>query len=140
MGKCYNRIAVDKPIEEVWQAVSDFHDMGWAEGVITSVEKVGSVEGHHIGAKRILNNAFHETLIDYDNFHHRFAYRIEDGPGPVSHDSVKDYIGIVQLTEMPEGTLVEWSSSYRSKNESEVAEFCNPIYTALLDAMRKNIH
>jgi len=45
---------------------------------------------------------------------------------------VDSYIGVVRLTESENGTVVEWSSTFESENENEVADFCNPIYGALL--------
>ena len=63
MPKCYQSRVIDAPIEKVWSAIKDFHDLSWATNVVTSVEKVGEVKGSEVGAKRILNEAFHETLI-----------------------------------------------------------------------------
>ena len=103
MGKCYNKIELNQPIDSVWQEVSDFHDMSWASGVVTSLQKVGAVDGHHVGAKRVINDAFHETLVEYNDDAHRFAYHIDDGPGPVSQSVVQDYVGVVQLTETDNG-------------------------------------
>ncbi|MGF1739564.1 SRPBCC family protein [Vibrio profundum] len=138
MGKCYNKIELNQPIDSVWQEVSDFHDMSWASGVVTSLQKVGAVDGHHVGAKRVINDAFHETLVEYNDDAHRFAYHIDDGPGPVSDSVVQDYVGVVQLTETDNGTLVEWSSSYHSAQDGEIADLCNPIYIALLSELKKN--
>ena len=44
--------------------------MSWAPGVITLVTKVGDKNGNKVGAKRVLNDAFHETLtmIDADKY------------------------------------------------------------------------
>lgn len=78
MGKCYNSTVIDVPIEEVWEMIKDFHQLSWGDEVITKVDIVGEVSGTEVGAKRILNEAFHETLLSVD-----------DGPGPVSKDSVQ---------------------------------------------------
>ena len=70
MGKCYKKIDIAAPIEIVWQKMANFHDMSWAEGVITSLVKVGQASGTEVGAKRVLNDAIHETLValDANNF------------------------------------------------------------------------
>ena len=139
MGNCYNKIEVGAPIEKVWSTISDFHDLSWAPGVITSLEKIGDKKGNELGAKRFLNEAFHETLtaLDSDNF--TFSYSIDDGPGPVAKDVVSNYIGVVKLSDSSGGTLVEWSSSFESDNADEVTELCDPIYQALLSALKETL-
>ncbi len=139
MSHCYNSIVIKAPINEVWHSIKDFHNMDWAEGVVTSIEKVGDKSGCEVGAKRIINNSFSETLISYDENEYSFSYTIDDGPGPVAKDLVSDYIGSVLLREitMTNSTFVEWKSVYNSADNESVAEFCNPIYIALLTAMAK---
>lgn len=139
MGKCYNNIDIAAPIATVWQTMANFHDMSWAEGVITSLVKVGQVSGTELGAKRMLNDAIHETLISLDAKAYTFSYSIDDGPGPIAKSAVSDYLGVVKLSASSIGTLVEWSSSFTSANEREVTEFCDPIYTALLGALKKSL-
>ena len=143
MGKCYQKIVVNASIDKVWETIKDFHDMSWAPNVITSVEAIGDKKGTEVGAKRILNDAFHETLIEVNNNNDNdklsFSYSIDDGPGPVASDAVSNYIGVVNVSATDYGTLVEWSSSFNSENESEVAGFCNPIYQALLSALKETL-
>lgn len=138
MGKCYNKIEINAPIAAVWQKVANFHDMSWADGVITSLVKVGQVSGTELGAKRLLNDAIHETLVSLDTDNYSFSYSIDDGPGPISKAAVTNYLGLVKLSQSTNGTLVEWSSSFTSANESEVTEFCDPIYQALLGALKSS--
>ena len=139
MGNCYNKVEIEAPINKVWELVKDFHNMSWAPGVITSLEVVGDKKGNEVGAKRILNEAFHETLtkLDYENT--TFSYSIDDGPGPVAEDAVKNYIGVVKLAETSNGTSMEWNSSFESANENDVVEFCNPIYRALMSALSETL-
>lgn len=139
MGSCHNKIEIDSPINTVWKTICDFHDMSWAPEVITSLTKVGDKNGNEVGAKRVLNDAFHETLTEVDADAFTFSYSIDDGPGPVSNSVVDNYIGVVKLTETDDGTLVEWSSSYESEKDDEVADFCNPIYSALLSALAETL-
>jgi carbon monoxide dehydrogenase subunit G len=139
MGICHNTIEINAPVAQVWDTIRDFHDMSWAPGVITEVKKVGEKNGDEIGAKRVLNDAFHETLIKLDSEGHTFSYTIDDGPEPISSTSVKNYVGTVKVTPAGNGTLVEWGSSFDSAQENEVADFCNPIYTALLSALKETL-
>ena len=139
MGNLSNTIDIKAPVSKVWQTIRDFHDMSWAPGVITDVKKVGSKNGSEIGAQRILNDAFHETLIKLDSDRHTFSYTIDDGPDPVSNTSVQGYVGTVKLTPAGDNTQVEWSASFNSERDNDVADFCNPIYRALLSALKETL-
>jgi hypothetical protein len=132
-------VVVDAPIADVWSRFSDFHDFSWAPNVMTQVDKVGSIDGGSPGAKRILNNAFHETLIEINNDEYSLKYSIDDGPSPVSKEEVDNYVGVVRLSpaEDGSGTLVEWSSSWDS-NVDDAVEFCHGIYVALLGELAKS--
>lgn len=140
MGECYNSITISAPASEVWATLRNFHDMSWAEGVITSCVAVGDTSADQVGAKRVLNDAFHERLRSIDDAARRLTYTIDDGPGPVSKESVKNYVGEVRVAPITENdtSFVEWQSSYESADESAVGEFCNPIYVALLAALKKS--
>ena len=136
---CYNSTVIAAPVESVWAAIRDFHDLTWATGVVNSTEKVGATAGTTPGARRVLNALFHETLLTVDEANHTFTYSIDDGPGPVAKDAVKGYVGEVRLLPVTDGdrTFIEWSSRWES-GSGEVSEFCNPIYRALLNALKKH--
>lgn len=140
MAKCYNTITVNAPVEEVWSAVRNFHRLPWATGVIESVEAVGVLGGDQIGAKRVLNGVFHETLLGLSDVQRLVEYSIDDGPGPVARDQVRNYVGRLELRPITadNGTFAEWSSTYESADSASVGELCNPIYQALLAALRKH--
>ncbi len=132
-------IVVPAPIAEVWTRLSNFHDFSWAPNVITHVEQVGDVAGNEAGAKRILNQVFHETLIEIDGDRHLLRYSIDDGPSPVAPQDVSNYIGQISLVPDPDsgGTLVEWTSEWES-NSDDAVEFCHGIYVALLQSLAKS--
>lgn len=132
-------IVVDAPVADVWNRFVDFHDLSWAPNVIANVEKVGDIDGGTPGAKRILNDVFHETLTEINNDEHVLKYSIDDGPSPVSKSEVDNYVGIVSVGPAAEGsgTLVEWTSSWESKSDDAV-EFCHGIYVALLGELAKS--
>ena len=140
MGKTYQSITINAPVEKVWKAVRDFHDMSWCPNVITKLEKVGDKAGDEIGAGRMLNDAFRETLRVLDDSKMTFSYSIDDGPSPISKDDVKNYMGTVKLSSATdgEGTLVEWSSQWE-ENDEAAQEFCHNIYLSLLDYMKKSL-
>jgi len=141
MGKCYNQAIINKPIETVWATIRDFHHMEWAKEVVETTEKVGTCDGTTVGAQRILNQAFFETLLTLDDKEHSFTYRIDDGPGPIAKVAVNNYIGSVKATPIEaEGrTMVEWSSTFEANDEDAVGDFCNPIYQGLLHSLQENI-
>ena len=105
MGKCYQKIEIEAPISKVWDTISDFHDVSWAPDVVASVDKIGDKKGNEIGAGRILNGVFYETLTVLDSLNFTFSYSIDDGPGPVASGAVSDYVGTVKLTESGSGCI-----------------------------------
>lgn len=138
MGSCYNTTVIAAPIDKVWSTVRDFHDLSWAKGVAEKVDVVGDKKGDQIGAKRVLNDAFAETLLELSDLNHTIQYSIDDGPGPVAKDQVKNYIGTVRLFAVTSDntTFVEWASRYDSPDDKAVGELCDPIYVALLNALK----
>ena len=88
--------------------------------------------------RRILNDAFHETLIAIDDDARVLRYSIDDGPGPVARDAVRNYIGRLRVAPVTsdDTAFVEWESSYDSPDDAAVGELCNPIYRALLTTLR----
>jgi len=140
MPKCYQSIVIAAPIELVWETVKNFHDFSWASGVIDSCEAVGNIGGTEVGAKRVLNGAFQETLLEYNETAHRVRYSIDDGPSPVSAQEVKNYIGTLQLhpVTLSNATFVEWHSVWESYSE-EAQDFCHQIYVALLRTLAKRL-
>lgn len=136
---CYNSAITPAPVDQVWPKLRDFHDMSWASGVIETCEKGNDLPGTQIGAKRILNNAFYETLQALDDHERMVRYSIDDGPEAVSKDNVSGYIGEVRVYPVTDSnqTFVLWTSSWEDSGGG-VAEFCDPIYKALLDALKKH--
>ena len=105
--------------------------------MITSLEPVGDAAGDQLGAKRVLNGAFYETLQSLNDVDRVVKYSIDDGPEAVSRDRVSGYIGVVRVFAVTDGngTFVEWSSTWQD-SQGGVKEFCDPIYKALLDSLK----
>ena len=140
MGNTYQSTIINAPIEKVWESISNFHNMDWAPNVITKVDQIGEKPGTEIGSKRVLNDAFHETLLEVNAENFNFTYSIDEGPSPLSSSEVNNYRGHVQLTPatLNNSTLVEWSSQWEN-NDEPVHEFCHGIYVALLNEMKANV-
>ena len=141
MGACYNSIVIKAPVEKVWETIRNFHDLSWAKGVVEKAEVVGELKGDQLGAKRVLNDAFHETLLELSDLDRTISYCIDHGPGPVAKDAVKNYVGKVRVFPVTAdgGTFVEWTSSYDSPDSQAVGDFCNPIYQALLKSLKDHL-
>ena len=140
MPNCYQTRVIDAPIEKVWEAIQNFHNLSWAPNVITSVKKIGELSGKEIGAKRILNDAFEETLIAIDDKKHTFSYSIDEGVSPVSSKEVSNYLGVVKLLPitLSNQTFIEWQSSWEAKT-IEAEEFCHTIYVSLMNDLNETI-
>lgn len=136
---CYNSTVVPAPADRVWQKLRDFHDMSWAPEVIETCEAANELPGTQIGAKRILNGAFHETLLGLDDANRMVRYSIDDGPEAVSRDNVTGYVGEVRVVPVTDSgqAFVVWSASWESTGGG-VAELCDPIYQALLGQLSKH--
>jgi len=137
---CYNSIVINAPSNEVWAVLKNFHDLSWSKNVVSKVTVVGDKSANEIGAKRILNDAFHETLQSLDNTSKTFTYSIDDGPAVLSKDNVSGYIGEVTVFEVSADntTFVLWTSRWASSKEDGIADFCNPIYHALLQDLKSH--
>src|SRR5688500_12777355 len=122
MLKVYNSIIVPAPIEQVWSRICDFHDFSWAPSMITSCEKVGEGNGCSVGARRLLNGIFLDTLIAYSVIDRRIMYSLDDGPSPVSSSEIQDYVGNLHLLPVTADntTFVEWSGMWESANTDAV--------------------
>lgn len=133
MPKVYNSIIVPASIEQVWLRINSFHDFSWAPSLITSCEKVGEGDGHTVGAKRLLNGVFLDTLIAYSIIEKRIMYSMDEGPTPMSSREIHNYVGNLHLLPVTadNATFAEWSASWESGN-ADAVEFMNDVYRCLL--------
>jgi len=139
MRKTYQSTVVQAPINEVWARLRNFHDLSWASSVVANCEAVGDKPADQLGARRVLNGVFHETLKVLNDIDHVVKYSIDDGPTPVSKDDVKNYIGVIRACPVTDidSTFVEWSSSWEAE-DGTAEEFCHNIYVALLSDLKTN--
>ncbi len=139
---CYNSIVINAPANDVWKVLNNFHDLSWSKNVVSRVEIVGAKDAHEIGAKRILNDAFHETLVSCDEDAMRFTYSIDDGPDVVSKDNVEEYLGEVTVfpVSADNSSFVLWTSKWKSAKKEGVADFCNPIYHGILQDLKSHFY
>jgi len=135
---CYNSTVINSDADTVWETLNDFFDLSWSKNVVEDVKNVNGKSGKEPGAKRILNGAFHETLLSTNDDERVFTYSIDDGPGAVSKENVEGYVGTVTVYPVTDTNtaFVEWKSEWKSEKDSGVAELCNPIYHALLQDLK----
>lgn len=133
MPKVYNSIIVAAPIERVWSRICDFHEFSWAPSVIVSCKNVGKGDGYTVGAKRLLNGLFLDTLIAYSAIEKRMMYSMDEGPSPVSSREIHEYVGNLHLLPLTADntTFVEWSGSWEAGTPAAV-EYMNKVYRSLL--------
>ena len=96
----------------MWKSLRNFHDLSCAPNVITTVEVVGDTGVTRL-TPRVLNGAFHETLVEISEIDHTVKYSIDDSPSPSRRPMSKNYIGAIQVRPVTEdgGAFVAWSSS-----------------------------
>jgi hypothetical protein len=138
--ECYNSAVIKASPEKVFDTLKNFHDMSWSKNVVNQLDAVGERTSEEIGAKRLLNGAISETLKTMDSKKKSFSYSIDDGPGPLSKDNMGGYIGNVRVLPITEDntSLVVWTSKWVDDKEGKVADFCNPIYHALLQDLKSH--
>ena len=73
---CFNSTVIAASADKVFETLNNFHDLSWSKNVITKLDVIGDKNGHEIGAKRVLNDAFHETLQSVDLVNRSFTYSI----------------------------------------------------------------
>ena len=135
---CFNSIVINAPAQDVWDVLKNFHNLSWSKNVVSKVAIIGDKSSNEIGAKRILNDVFHETLVSLNENNKSFTYSIDDGPDVVSKDNVDGYLGEVTVFEVSadNSSFVLWTSEWKSAKNDTVADFCNPIYHALLNDLK----
>lgn len=141
MGTTYHSAVIETPVDRVWHAIRDFHDVSWAPGVLTKCVVVGDKKGDQIGARRLLNDQFHETLLALDDVDRAMRYQIDDGPSPVSRREIHDFVARLRCLPVTATghTFLELSASWEGSGEP-VSRFAGPIYEAILAAARKALH
>jgi len=135
----YTSAVVDAPADRVWATLRRFHDMSWAPITVESCEARGERGETQIGAQRVLNGVFVETLLALDDVQRTLRYSIDEGPDAVASDNVTGYVGTVQVWPVTEtnASFVVWQSSWESSG-GRVAAFCRPIYRTLLAELKRH--
>jgi hypothetical protein len=113
--------------------IRDFHDVSWAPSVLKKCVVVGDCRGDQIGAQRVLNDDFHETLVALDDLDQIMKYQLVKGPSPVSPQEVRDFLAVVRVRPITASgsVLVEWSASWEASDDT-ACDFAGGIYAALL--------
>lgn len=135
---CFNSVVVDAPVNRVWGALRNFHDMSWAADEV-ECEPTGAYAGNQIGAKRIINGTFYETLIGLDDQARVMRYRIDVGTDSASKDNVQEFIGEIRAVPITEDntTLVVWTTSWEPSTGA-VAEPGDAVYQSMLAELQRS--
>lgn len=133
MPSTHRSAVIAAPADRVWRTLRDFHDLSWAPRVVSECRPVGRLAGDQVGARRVLNGAFHETLRALDDEARATRYSVDDGPSPVSPAEVRDFVAEIRVRpdEATRGTRVDWSARWQAANDDACA-FAGGIYEALL--------
>lgn len=93
----FNSIVINLPATDICDSIKNFYNLSWRKNVVNKVAIIGNKKGGELGDKRILNDAFHETLFSINDTAMTFTYNIDDGPGPTSKENIEGYIGEVTV-------------------------------------------
>jgi len=138
MGKIHQSVVIPASPDQVWGRLRNFHDFSWGSNVIETCEPVGEKQANEIGARRLLNGIFHETLQELNEAERILKYSIDDGPDPLGKEQINNYFGVIKVSPAEDNSSrVEWSSSWEGKDQ-EVENFCSPIYVALLNSLKES--
>jgi len=129
------KTTINAPAEAVWQAISDFNNLGAFVAAVAS----SRLEGSGVGAKRVLTLQDGAELIErlesLDSNGKVLEYSIVSGPLPVDR-----YLSRMEVKESGPGTAEFcWSSSFEPKgvSESEAKETIHGIYTMGFEGLKK---
>ncbi len=142
--KVKEQIDIAAPPAKVWEAIRNFDNLGWHPAVASTAldkgsnNKKGAVRTVTIkdGAKII------EALVSHRDSTRSLTYRIVESPLPVS-----DYLSKLSVKAGKGGSRVEWSSTFRRKDEKPAdgaddagaKKAISGIYTSGLDALKKQL-
>lgn len=137
----YHSIVIQAPIDAVWKTIGNFHDLSWADPVLTKLQPIGGTPGDRVGAKRILNDQYHETLIMHDAGCFTFSYTTDNIPEEFLKTNVTDFTSTIRLLPVTSNntTFVEWTATFATAQPDAVVELGNPIYEALLETLKKHV-
>lgn len=138
MGTCYNSTVINAPVEKVWPTVRNFYSMSWAKGMNLNITPIGDFKADQVGAKRILSNTYHETLLSLDDRNHSFTYQVT--ASMLSKDQVKNFIGTISLHKITDEnkTLVVWNARFEAIDDEMVEGLCNPFYQNALKGLKEH--
>ena len=135
MPSVHASVTIDAPIDRVWDKIKDFHDFSWAPGIVTACEDVGETAGNAPGAKRLVNDAFLDRLLEYDAAGHGYKYTIENGPSPISPAEISNFVGHLRLESEDGGrTRADYSGDWEAEG-SEAVDLMQGVYGGLLNEL-----
>jgi Polyketide cyclase / dehydrase and lipid transport len=111
--------------EALWKKIGDFCGIGsWHP----AVEKcVLSADGNERTLSLKGGGTIVEALVNLDDAHHSYTYRIVSSPLPVAN-----YISTISVSPDPKGSSVKWVGKYDAKgaSDAEAKKVIDGIYDA----------
>ncbi len=136
--KVTEHIDISAPPAKVWEAVRDFGSLAWHPAVGNTTLDKGTKDKR--GAVRTVTTKdgakLVEELLSHQDSTRSLKYRIIDSPLPVS-----DYVSTLKVKAAKGGSRVEWSSTFKRKDEkpAEGADNAGGIYTSGLGALKQQL-
>jgi len=142
--KVAEHIDISAPPAKVWEAVRNFDNLGWHPAVgSTAIDKGSNNTKGAIRTVTIKDGAkLVEELLAHKDSARSLKYRIIESPLPVSN-----YVSTIAVKATKGGSRVEWSSTFRRKDEiaaegaddAGATKAITGIYTSGLDALKKQL-
>ena len=136
--KVKEQIDIAAPPAKVWEAVSNFDNLGWHPAVgSTSLDKG---KNNTKGAVRTVTTKdgakLVEELVSHRDSERQLKYRIIDSPLPVS-----GYVSTLKVRSAKGGSRVEWSSTFERKGAEAAAakDAVRGIYTSGLGGLKQQL-
>ena len=142
--KVTEHIDISAPPAKVWEAVRDFDSLAWHPAVGSTTLDKGTKDKR--GAVRTVTTKdgakLVEELLSHQDSTRSLKYRIIDSPLPVS-----DYVSTLKVKAAKGGSRVEWSSTFKRKDEKPAEGADNVgakkavagIYTSGLGALKQQL-
>lgn len=132
MREVHIRIAIDRPVEQVWSLLGGFDWLPRWLDVITSSRLSDSGRLRHL--KTADGAVIVERLLTFDENEKYYSYALLEGPSPVT-----DYVGTMSAQrDGNDTTLVSWSSTFqvREADEAQVVARLETLYRTGLERLK----
>lgn len=111
---CRNTKIIFNSKKSIWDEITNFYKWDWFSP-IKEVQTDKNFCPNEIGANRIINKDFYESILDVDLENDIFKYAINNGPNHFSNSKISSFVGTVKLIYIEEEiTEVIWKTSWNN--------------------------